>query len=205
MNVIEINNTRTNRCRSYFDELILKELSNYEVWIAGGAIRSWFANERLSDVDLFFPDEIERNKALEHIKGLGSEVTFENENVTKIRHKKYIIDFCKKYFDSPVTSIENFDFTVAMFACNRESFWCGEESFMDLASKRLAINKIPFPQSSLMRLQKYIKKGYWMCSEEAVKFTAALQEVDLTTFTVQDQFIADFPESESGNRFPGMD
>lgn len=205
MNVIELNNTRTNRCREYFDELILKELENYKVWIAGGAIRSWFANERRSDIDLFFPDEKEREKALNHIKGLGSEVTYENENVTKIRHKKYIVDFCKQYFDSPVKSIENFDFTVAMFACNRKSFWCGEESFMDLASKRLAINEIPFPQSSLMRLQKYIKKGYWMCSEECVKFTAALQEVDLTTFTVQDQFIADFPESESGNRFPEMD
>ena len=206
MNIIELNNKRTNRCRDYFCELILNELQNYKVWVAGGAIRSWFANERRSDIDLFFPSEKGRNKALNHIKGIGSEVVFENENVTKVRHKdKYTLDFCKQYFPDPEKTISDFDFTVAMFACNRESFWCGEESFMDLASKRLCFNQIPFPHSSLMRLQRYIKKGYWMCSEEAVKFTAVLQKIDLTSFVVEDQFIPNFPESESGNTFPGMD
>lgn len=205
MDVIELNNTRVNRCRIYFDELILKELENYQLWIAGGAIRSWFTNERRSDVDLFFPNDKEREKVLNHMKGLDSEVVFENENVTKIKYKKQVFDICKPTFGSPQETIKDFDFTVSMFACNRQSFWCGEESFMDLASRRLCINKAPFPMSSLSRMQKYIRKGYWMCSEEMVNLTAILQGVDLTSFTVQDEFVPEFNQSDSGNSFPGMD
>ncbi|HSH24582.1 MAG TPA: hypothetical protein VLA13_03485 [Massilibacterium sp.] len=200
-----VNNERTNRCKKYFNELILDDLSNYKVWIAGGAIRSWFANERRSDIDLFFPSEDDRNKAKEFLKGTGGESIFENENVEKIKYEGQVFDFCKPLFDTPEDTINNFDFTVSMFACDGKDMYVGENSFMDLASKRICINRCPFPMSSLSRLQKYIRKGYWICSEEMVKFTAILQGVDLTSFTVEDQFQEDFNQSDSGNTFPGMD
>lgn len=206
MNVIQLNNERTNRCRIYFCEKILNDLQGFNVCVAGGAIRSWFANERRSDIDLFFSDELEMTKALADIEILGGELTFENENVKKVSYNDFVLDFCKKYYGGAEECIKDFDFTVSMFSCDLRDFYCGEESFMDLASRRLAFNKIPFPQSSLYRFQKYIKKGYWMCSEEMVKFTSALQGVDITEFVVKEEFSPNENfGSDSSNVFPGMD
>ena len=198
---------RINRCHRYFCDIILNDLQNYNVWVAGGAIRSWFALENTTDIDLFFPSEKEKNKALEHLKGLGGEVIFENDNVTKVKYKSKVIDFCKVYYKDPEDTINNFDFTVSMGACDKKNTYFGDDFFMDLASRRLAINATPYPMSSLYRLQKYIKKGYWMCKEEMIKFTAVLQGVDLTQFqlTPEAENNDNEPESESGQSFPGMD
>lgn len=201
---MKIDHPRAARCTKYFNDLILNELSDFNVCVAGGAVRSWFAMERQSDIDLFFDSEESRDKALKQISDKDdSEVVFENDNVTKVKWKRKVFDFCKSYYPDPESTIADFDFTVSMAAVSSDGLFVGKDFFMDLASKRLAFNNIPFPMSSLHRFQKYIKKGYWMCKDEMIKFTGALQKVDITTLDAEPE---DDPESNSGsNPFPGMD
>lgn len=82
--------------------LILNELSTFSPFIAGGAVRAWYAIEPIKDIDLFFKSEEQRQKALNYLIGeKEAKLIFSNENVDKVSHKGKVFDFCKKYYDSP--------------------------------------------------------------------------------------------------------
>lgn len=180
-----------------------------ECWVAGGAVRAYLAAERISDIDLFFTSEQERQKGLERINNIynDAEQIFENENVTKIKADGRIFDFCKPIYDSAEECINSFDFTVSAAAVTiDEGFISHDDFFIDLAARRLAIISLSFPMSSLTRFQKYIKKGYWMCAEEMIKFTAALQGVDLSEFLIDPNLQQAVGQgSDSSSVFPGID
>jgi hypothetical protein len=180
-----LNNQRTNKCKDYFSKLILKDLENFKVWVAGGAIRTWYANEKISDIDLFFPDESERQKCLNFITGMGGEIIFSNTNVDKVKYNNKVFDFCKHYRETPDKTIEDFDFTVTMAAVTLLDSYFGDDFFMDLASKRLAINSLPFPINTLMRLQKYHRRGYWICKEEMTKIINEVSNLNISSLLGQ--------------------
>ena len=220
-----VKNQRTENCIKFFSDLILNELATAisekpisadkdypttiadksDVWVAGGSVRAWFASERIYDIDLFFSDEAVRNFALKYILEKGGELVYENGNVDKVKYNDRIFDFCKKYYDDAEDCIDEFDYTVSQAAVTVDEFVCDDRFFMDLASKRLAFNKITYSASTLYRFQKYVRKGYWMCKGEMVKLIQALQ-LDETDFTEEnaEQTIEDHSSAE-GNPFPGID
>jgi hypothetical protein len=201
---MKLNTERTNRCKVHFNELILDDLSNFKVWVAGGAVRSWYSNEKISDIDLFFPNESERQKCLNFITGLGGITVYSNKNVDKVKYKNKIFDFCKVYFSDPESTINSFDFTVTMASVDKSDSYFGDSFFIDLASKRLAINTLPMPVSTIMRLQKYIRRRYWICKEEMSKIVFAIQGIDLTQFINQNGQV-EIPQDSDSGMFAGMD
>ena len=220
-----VKNQRTENCIKFFSELILDELATTitekpipvdgvhpvmnakktDVWVAGGSVRAWFASERIYDIDLFFSDEAIRNFALKYILEKGGELVYENGNVDKVKYNDHIFDFCKKYYGDAEDCISEFDYTVSQAAVTVDDFVCDDRFFMDLASKRLAFNKITYSASTLYRFQKYVRKGYWMCKGEMVKLIQALQ-LDETDFSEEAAEEAIEDHSDSGtNPFPGID
>lgn len=162
-----------------FSKLILTELKDAEItcWLAGGALRDYFAGVPVTtDYDIFFPSEEEYQKAKMYFKEKSVEVKWESDNGMKIVYNDHTYDLVKKFFPTPQATIDEFDFTVSMFAVDTEKVYHGETSFIDLAKKQLMINKLPLPASSLSRAFRYHKKGYSICLGETKKLFEAIQD-----------------------------
>lgn len=161
-----------------YRKIILTELKNSDIkcWLAGGAIRDYFMGVKIdTDYDLFFPNEIEYNKCKVFFKAKNAVIKWESDNGMKVRYNHRTFDLVKKYFDTPQLTIDNFDFTVSMFAIDFDKLYYGESTFIDLAKRQLILNKIPFPASTLSRAFRYYGKGFKMCLGEMKKLCEAIQ------------------------------
>jgi len=169
-------------CVERHKTLILQELKDVNVvcWIAGGAVRDYFMGRGVkSDYDIFFPDEVNYNRASAMLKGLKAEVVWESENGMKLKYKDKKFDLVKKFFDSPQSTIDAFDFTVSMFAVDYNKVYHGETSFIDLSKRQLMINKITYPPSTLSRALRYKEKGFNICQEELKKIILSIQKMGI--------------------------
>ena len=66
-----------------YNKIILNELkeANIYCWIAGGALRDYFAGVKVNtDYDLFFPNEKEYNKCKEYFKSKDCKINIINES-----------------------------------------------------------------------------------------------------------------------------
>jgi len=171
---------------NYFNYIILNLLKDSDVWIAGGAIRDYLSNGKIdfnTDIDLFSYSRKELCRALLILRNKAS---FKPYLITKnaikgtctLNKKEYKVDIVKRIFDNMVDTIENFDFTVTCFALNSVDFVCHPSAPFDLLAKRLVINSLPFPLSTFQRLQKYIKKGYWICNGGMLEISKSLSKID---------------------------
>ena len=161
-----------------YGKIILTELkeAGIKCWIAGGALRDYFMAVKITtDYDLFFPNKIEYEKAKTFFKAKEAEVKWESDNGMKVKYNKRTFDLVKKYFESPQSTIDAFDFTVSMFAVDNEKVYFGESTFIDLAKRQLMINKITYPASTMSRAFRYYKKGFTMCQGEMKKMVEAIQ------------------------------
>ena len=161
-----------------YNKIILSELKEAGIvcWLAGGALRDYFMGVVIkTDYDIFFPSESDYNKAKEYFKSRNAEVKWESENGMKLKHNGKTFDLVKKFFDSPQQTIDNFDFTVSMFAVDFEKVYHGESTFIDLAKRQLMINKITYPASTMSRAFRYHKKGFSMCLGEMRKIYDSIQ------------------------------
>ena len=104
-------------------------------------------------------------------------VKWESDNGAKIKYKGRTFDLIKKYFPSPQATIDEFDFTVSMFAVDTEKVYTGETTFIDLAKRQLMINKITYPASTVSRAFRYYKKGFSMCQGEMKKLIESVRDM----------------------------
>ena len=163
-----------------YRKIILTELKEAGVntWIAGGALRDYFMGVQIkTDYDLFFPNEIEYEKCKTYFKAKKAEVKWESDNGMKVLYDGKTYDLVKKFFESPQTTINAFDFTVSMFAVDNEKVYHGETTFIDLSKRQLMINKITYPASTMSRAFRYYKKGFSMCQGEMKKMVEAIQSM----------------------------
>ena len=161
-----------------YGKIILTELkeAGVKTWIAGGALRDYFMAVKITtDYDLFFPNEGEYEKAKTFFKAKEAEVKWESDNGMKVKYNGKTYDLVKKFFESPQSTIDAFDFTVSMFAVDNEKVYYGETTFIDLAKRQLMINKITYPASTMSRAFRYYKKGFSMCQGEMKKMVEAIQ------------------------------
>lgn len=130
---------------------------------------------------------------------------YENDNVKAYVHKKTgtRIELCCRIFGTPEEILSQFDFTIVKFAYYKAEIddETGEDVtqlallekkkmnthieykvivhdkfFEHLHMKRLVIDdKIPFPMSTLERMFRYAKYGYFPCKETKMKIVEALR------------------------------
>lgn len=202
-------------CNRYFRNLILQELHSYstpiQCWVAGGALKSYFLGENPTDIDLFFPDNNEFQRGILHFRdyeemkgGKEAKIIFENDNVIKYKYKGKIFDLVKKHFKDPQETINQFDFTVTCAATDGDKFYQHPSFFIDLAKKQLMVNNLPYPLSTMWRMQKYMLKGYRMCKEEMLKVAQALQDPKNIIFNTDSESNVNFGDS-GNNDFNGID
>jgi len=164
------------------NKVILSELDGINCWIAGGSLRDYFMGEPIkTDWDIFFPNEDEFNKAKEHFENKKAKSLWKSKNAIKFTYNNRTFDLIKRYFPTPIDTIKAFDFTVSMFAVDKNKVYHGETSFIDLAKRQLMINKITYPASTLSRAFRYYEKGFKMCKGEMLKLISAIKSMEPET------------------------
>lgn len=140
-------------------------------WLAGGALRRMLsAKPQDSDFDFFFRDA---DQLLAFIEGLeGSGLTKVRETAHHVHYRGHLAAARRdvdiqcirfRYYADAAEVIDSFDYTICQFAYDGETLTCGDFSLWDLGRKRLAINRITYPVSTMRRLLKYTKQGFTAC------------------------------------------
>ena len=143
--------------------------------IAGGAVRDWimgiFSDKEpeITDIDLFFFSEEDRVKFQFALEAGGGEVAKDNERVTNVQYCGCLVQLIKSFtYESPEHVIATFDFSVSQFAVSPVDdelyFYFGTPSLKDVKNRKLRINQITFPVSTMRRLLKYSRKGFYICN-----------------------------------------
>lgn len=202
-------------CIKFFNKIILDELESIcTTWVAGGAVRDYFSVGYItSDIDLYFANEKEMDKCYKYLLEQGAKKQFENEKVYKLKYKGKTLDVIKTFFASPEETIKAFDFTVCCAAVSSVKIYTNPTFFIDLAKKQLMINSLPFPVSTMWRMQKYIMNGYRICKGEMSKLIDAIQDIPIKTITESyiddnqnnEDLMESYDESSSDRRFWGID
>jgi len=179
-----VNQQHKDMAIEYFKRLVFNHLPNDVVcWVAGGSLRDYFTEGKVnSDFDVFFPDVINFNKAHKALlKDKKIKEGWSDSNISNFidANGNKIQLISAHYFPNPSETIANFDFTIACGAIDTKEIYLHEDFFEDLAARRLVINNLPFPLSTLERMQKYIKKGYSICNGGLLKICNSIRSLDL--------------------------
>jgi len=147
----------------------LPYLSKQGPWVAGGALRrTLLGQEPESDFDLFFRDKDQLADCKTLLESMGFTQRKETEHhvhfTGMLAGKERDVQLIRfAYYAIAQEVIESFDFTICQFAFDGETLYCGDYALWDLGRKRLAINKITFPLSTMRRVLKYTRQGFNAC------------------------------------------
>lgn len=161
-----------------------KELSDFvsehNVTIAGGAIRSIVCNQKISDFDFYFNSEESIRKFGEKFK---DNLSFSSDNADSYLIGGKKIQVIKKEGFVGLNSeelVSKFDFTVCMAALYRDGLYSHPDFYKDNCARSLVFTGSDFPISSLVRANKYIaKKGYSISPENLVKIAMACHSLEI--------------------------
>jgi hypothetical protein len=148
-------------------------------WIAGGALRAYVEGTTPSDFDFYFSDVESINlthKFILQLKNLDPKYITSDQTVTTIslqpnfQSKIYFDLISRDFGKSPEDSINNFDFVCCALAIdNKNKVYWHKDALEDIEKKRLTILNPSNTVSTLLRIQKYVKKGYSIDLENAKK------------------------------------
>lgn len=163
---------------AYFTKLVLGDID--DGWVAGGAVRDYFTHGMpKSDIDIFFHGEPAFTAAKAKLRKKYG-ITRENSAFTEFRVRNKRVQLIQsRYFPTADETIAAFDFTVCCAAVTR-GFVAHHPCFFEhLAARKLVINALPFPLSTMERMQKYIRKGFSICNEGLLSISTAVRALDL--------------------------
>lgn len=168
---------------AYFKKHIFEPLGiiTGNAWVAGGCVREWVIRKKVrpgTDIDVWTtgPEEVARIKAA--AKKAGWEELHSDDRSDNYRSKlgKWVQVIKAFHFVDWVDTLERFDFTVCAFAVNHSGhFFHHRDAFVDLAARRLAIIRLTFPVSSIVRAVKYVGKGFNICGGNLRRLVEAIQ------------------------------
>lgn len=178
----------------------LRALSRFLVghpgFIAGGCFKHLLAGDKPTDLDMFFRERKDFDRAIKYFKDHENFAPgYENKNVVSFVEKKtgIRVECIRKIFGSPTKILSEFDFTSVKMAYEIEAEPPEDEDddwiyshvvtyhnkfFEHLYLHRLVIDdKIPFPASTFNRVCKYAKYGFQPCRETKVKLLTAINDM----------------------------
>lgn len=154
-------------------------------------------SEKASDIDLFFstPEAFMETYDLltspgdeegrSHLKGYSTKV--DRETLLKTSKELRFVKFTKEdappiqlvklvWYDSAEHVIDSFDLTVVQFASDGDELVFNPLGMLDLARKRIVLHRMQFPTSTLRRLVKYAKKGFYACPGSLMRIGQEVSE-----------------------------
>jgi hypothetical protein len=157
---------------------LLPMITDCNSFIAGGTVRAIYNKELFSDIDIFSRTEIAHIAMKAALIDKGFEKKFENSTVARFtlndftyidavvpRKGKYLLTY-----GTPADVISRFDFSVCRAAILNENQALVSSKFEeDCKKKKLRVEYMVCPLSTVQRIGKYGKKGYKISNKEVVK------------------------------------
>jgi hypothetical protein len=141
---------------------IIKERS----YITGGCIPSMLMDEFVNDYDIYFytkedADRVKKYFETAHTKNKDDKfhVKLITDNAINLSDK---IQLITKFVGQPYDVVEKFDWKhiKSYYICKEERLYLTNNVYQLICEKELIYTGSDYPLSSLMRLKKYIKKGW---------------------------------------------
>ena len=160
--------------------------------IVGGALTSILTNKEINDFDIYFKKKEDLCKFLHKAKyevtggqyrficNTDKSVTFslQGSDITlQLIHQNYYENIDQVFSD--------FDFTINMIAYDfsEDEFVYHEEAMQHLAQRQLIVNtNTKFPLISVLRVQKYLDRGYSISKKEMLKLLLSVNQLNLTSY-----------------------
>ncbi len=173
------------RALGFLPKDIIKMMKAHPIFLAGGYIRAHIAGEDATDIDLFGETKEACDTFASALAADRNVTPYRTRNAfTIIAPPRVPVQFIHRWtFSEAAALIESFDFTVAR-ACiwfdRKAGAWqsaADPQFYPDLAARRL---RYCFPVrnedagGSLLRVQKFIKRGYDISPEQFANVIARL-------------------------------
>lgn len=194
--------------REYIRVLQLKRfLEGHNGYIAGGCFKNIFNGENYKDIDIFFRNKSDYEKALIVYQDNKDFIpTYQTEKVVAFREKNtgITVELIFSFLMNPENMLNTFDFTITKACLMSDVNWEKEEGernfkfiyhpkfFEHLFLKRLVIDSdtLAMPLSTFNRAFKYTKYGYSLCRESKLKIANGIlqlsKENGINEFTLDD-------------------
>jgi hypothetical protein len=175
-----------NKLYAYLGDDLVEALKHYKAFIAGGTITSLFCNREINDIDVYFRNEESILGFLSEIWEGGRYIVSNTKKATQLLYDDVNLQTIHfQYFNSPEEIFNTFDFTICMgcFDFTTEQFTLHHD-FLKHNSQRILKfnNETAFPIVSLLRVQKYEKKGYSISKPEFIRIILTCMNLDISTY-----------------------
>ena len=161
-------------------------------WISGGAILSFFAGQKPSDIDVYFPTKKMSDQAVGLLKKRGFKIEHEWENNRVLKKSQLTYDVIHE-FNNPNQIFENFDYTICMSYLDCKGKWkCHPDYFTHLNCRKIVRNQKCIENRSkikklhaiteIKRLLKMINKGFSIDPENLKVFLEDSRDIILSEY-----------------------
>jgi hypothetical protein len=168
------------KVKEYFDKLIISDMpKDIEFWIAGGSVADAFTQGKVNgDIDMYFPNQENFDKALKYFSEKG-EIVYDEENSVKIKTSNFEVDLVKNFSPSKESTVADFDYTVCTGIVDRDGVYFTKEFMYALKNKKLQVNSLCNPIGAVKRIKKYAKRGYDLSNVELQKIVNKIAMTDV--------------------------
>ncbi len=151
--------------------------------IAGGFIRAIIAGEKISDIDIFGPNEEVLSIAAQEIAAnRGSRVHETNNAITVVTLSRMPLQFITRWkYAKAEDLINSFDYTICQALITMEDgawvSYCSDMFYPDLAARRLNYTSPMRNEDaggSILRMRKFLSKGYTIQVDSMARVIARL-------------------------------
>ena len=171
--MIKLSNIKDSRIETLDQYIYNLVLGNDNLILAGGAVRDSIFGDEISDYDLFFKGNSDN---LEDIKGALIQDGYSNvftcpkgELFTYMKGEDFkkpedcikVQLILKREYRDVEYLLNSFDFSVTYFALHKGFIYTSRQAIKDVRKKQMSLVNLEYPTSTINRLYKYRKKGYY--------------------------------------------
>lgn len=159
------------------------------LYIAGGAITCIVNGtpDNINDFDVYFPSKEACVEAIRYMKDINPHVSFvSDKSITYALSGELSLQFIYNNFYPEAKDIfKTFDFYINMAAwdCKSDKLVTHDLFWMHNSQRFLGFNNgTSYPIISLLRVDKYKKRGYKTSRNEMIKLALSISELNITTW-----------------------
>jgi len=164
---------------------LVELMKHDQLYLAGGAIRAIISGEEISDWDMFGPDATKLKILAQSLTGTrspGCRLWSTKYAYTVLSNNRKPVQFIKRWlYSDPSHLVRDFDFSI----CSAAIWWekdqwhtkCHPAFYPDLAARRLRYlnpSRDEDAGGSLLRVTKFLKRGYSIAPEDLAKVMARI-------------------------------
>lgn len=161
---------------------LYETLKEFNGIIAGGFIVSVLRKVEINDIDIYFKNVEDCLGFIEEFIDDVSIVCLTDKAVTMNHSGVTIQVIFDRFYHNATEIFKTFDFSCCMasFDVEQDELYLHENFLIDNTRMELNVNgKTSYPLMSLMRVNKYINKGYFISRKELLKLSLQVTKLDI--------------------------